>query len=661
MKSSGLKKALCRATCFLLIMGASTALGQADTGTGASAPEQFVSIDFNNVDINVFIKFISELTGKNFVIDQRVKGKVTIISPAKISVEEAYRVFESVLEVHGYTTVKAGKVYKIVPSPDARSKSIKTMIEEQAGSPEDRVVTQLVRLEFADPDNIKKLFAPLISKSSVIISYQPTNMLIITDTHSNIQRLLRILKVIDIAGIGQEISVIPLEHADATDFVNILQSVFKTTQKPKPGQGSTAIKFVADERTNTVIVSASEDDTIKIKKLIALLDKAVPRGEEKIRVYRLENATAEDLAKVLKDLSSKPASGAAKGAKTAPVVSEAVQITADKATNSLIIMADKDDYLVLEEIIKQLDIPRQMVYIEALIMEVNLNKDFRLGAEWVAGGEAAQNKRQGVYGGGFSGGASGGDPGYSMISQEQVVQVPGGGVKTITVGPPLPPGFSLGIFGESVTIGGVAFPSIGAVLQAYQKDKDVHILSTPQILTTDNEEAKIHVGKNIPFQTKGSETMGTSANVYSSYEYKDVGKTLQITPQISKDRMVRLQISLEVSDLESTTEFRPTTLKRTVETTAIVKDGHTVVIGGLIDDSFSSTDYKVPCLGEIPGIGAFFSSISDANDKTNLYVFLTPRVLGTPEEASNLYEVKRDQIESVNQGTIKVYEKNLAE
>ena len=189
-----------------------------------ASSDQFVSIDFNNVDINVFIKFMSELTSTNFVVDQRVKGKVTIISPSKISLKEAYRVFESVLEVHGYTTIKAGDIVKIVPSPDARSKNIKTLLREEAASPEDKVVTQLIPLKYASPVDIKRLFTPMVSKSSVILAYNPTNMLIITDVHSNIRRLLKILKQIDIPGIGQEITVIPIQYADAAKMVSMLNT-----------------------------------------------------------------------------------------------------------------------------------------------------------------------------------------------------------------------------------------------------------------------------------------------------------------------------------------------------------------------------------------------------------------------------------------------------
>ncbi|OEU61749.1 MAG: type II secretion system protein GspD [Desulfobacterales bacterium S5133MH16] len=598
--------------------------------------ERFISIDFNDVDLSVFIKFISELTSKNFVVDQRVKGKVTIISPSKISVKEAYKVFESVLEVHGYTTVEAGQVIKIIPSPDARSKNIETRLKEEAASPADRVVTQLIPLKFANSTEIKKLFAPLISKSSVILAYPPTNMLIVTDIYSNITRLLRILKAIDVTGMGEELSVIPLEYADSTKFVKILDSVFKTKTRPKAQASVSAIKFVADERTNTIIVLASEVETTRIKRLIHMLDRKTPRGKEKIRVYYLENANAEELAKVLQELPTKKG-GAPEGRKT-PFVSEKAKITADKATNSLIIMAGKEDYLVLEEIINKLDIPRSMVYIESLIMEVNVEKDFNLGVEWIAGGKTSIDNKETAFGGSFR--TTGGVLPSPLTLPEQ--------------------GFSLGIFSEAVTVAGITFPNLGAVVRAFKKDKDVHILSTPQILTTDNEEATITVGKNVPYQTRA----GTSdADVdYSYYEYKDVGITLKITPQISKDRLVRLNISLESTKLDELASIiendRPTTLKRTIDNTVIVKDKSTVVIGGLIDDSFSKTEYKVPCLGDIPLLNFLFKSTSSAGEKTNLFVFIVPHVIENPAEAEGIFQKKKDQIDQIREGNIKMYDNN---
>ncbi|MFC1876926.1 type II secretion system secretin GspD [Thermodesulfobacteriota bacterium] len=603
----------------------------AEKNTGQTG--KLVSIDFNNVDLNVLIKFISELTGKNFIIDQRVKGKATIISPSKISVTEAYKVFESVLEVHGFTTIQAGKIIKIVPSPDARSKNIETRLREESGAAADKVVTQLIPLKYAAASEIKKLFAPLVSKSSIILDYSPTNTLIVTDVYSNIQRLTKILEAIDILKTGLELSIVTLIYADVQDMTKALNSVFGVAvSKAKKSAGQTRIiKFVADDRTNTLIILASEGDTIKIKDLIMVLDKETPKGKETIHVYYLENAIAEDLASVLEAIPSKKAD--IKTAKTAPVVSSKARIMADKATNSLIITAEKDDYQTLEAVIRKLDIPRSMVYIECLIMEVNVEKDFLLGTEWIVGDKG--EFRGDFYGG--AGGFSGGNPGYSNL----------GGLSGGPFGvASLPAGFSLGVFGEAISVSGVTFPSLGAIVQAYKKDKDVNILSTPQILTTDNEEATINVGKNVPYQTRSAAETGTET--YSSYEYKDVGIMLKITPHISQDRFVRLTINQEVTKLDelgTTTSDRPTTFKRSIDTTVIVKDNETVVIGGLIDDSMSKTSYRVPCLGDIPIIGWLFKTDNDALEKSNLFVFLTPRVVVNPAEAQALYEIKKKQIE----------------
>jgi general secretion pathway protein D len=292
-----------------------------------------------------------------------------------------------------------------------------------------------------------------------------------------------------------------------------------------------------------------------------------------------------------------------------PVLPKEVQIVADKATNSLVITAKKQDYLILEDIIKKLDIPRSMVYLEALIMEVNVDKDFRLGVEWLGMEDFTYHGRKGGF---FSG--SGGSDDYSSLK----------GLSSVP--PSLPSGFSLGVIGEAITIGDIVFPNLGAILRAYQKDSDVNIISTPQILTTDNEEAEIKVGENVPYITK-QET--SSADIdYTTYEYKDVGVTLKITPQINQERFVRLKIFQEVIKLKKgTEEYRPTTLKRSAETTVIVKDKNTVVIGGIIGEATERGSYQVPCLGDIPGLGWFFRSISRSRNKTNLFIFITPHII----------------------------------
>ncbi len=608
----------------------------------ADAPgaDKYVTIDFNNVDITVFIKYISELTGRNFVVDQRVRGKVTIISPGKISVGEAYKVFASVLEVHGFTAVDAGEITKIVPMPDARSKNIETMLRAEAKSPDDSVVTQLIPLKYANPDEIKALFAPLISKNSVMLSYAPTNTLIVTDVYSNILRLLKILKAIDISGMGQEISVIPVENADAEKIVKLLSTVFqpKARGKKRPDPDDN-ITFVADERTNYIVVRASEVEAERVRTLIHMLDKALPQGKEKFHVRYLEHATAEDLAKVIQALPTKNGGEVKGGKAVTPVISTDVKITPDKATNSLIIMAEKDEYQVLEGIIAKLDIPRAMVFIESLIIEVKVDKDFQLGTEWVVGGQTAYDGKNIVYGGGAGAGGSFG----SALNTAS-----------------FPTGMALGVFGEGITVGAVTFPSIAAVVKAFQEDKDVHILSTPQVLTTDNEEAVISVGRNVPFQTSTSISTTTTTG---SFEYRDVGIKLKITPQISKDRMVRLVIELESTNIDElatvavTTNERltPTTFKRTVQTTAIVKDNNTIVIGGLIDDSFTNTVTKTPCLGDVPVMGWAFRSKSLSGEKTNLFVFITPRVIQSPDEASKVYTEKKEIMDEIEGGRIKMY------
>jgi general secretion pathway protein D len=630
----------------IIIAGITVTRANAASNTGNSQ-DRFVTIDFNNVDINVFIKFISELTGKNFIVDQRVRGNVTIISPTKISVAEAYKVFESVLEVNGFSTVKAGEVTKILPSPEARTSDIPTRTSTKPVRPQDQLVTQLIPLTYADADEVKRLFTPMVSKTSLIVAYDPTNTLIVTDVLSNIQRLIKILKEIDVTGVGRQISVIPLQHADSTKMVETLTALFQTRGAPKRRTTSSRddTKFVADERTNTVIVLASEVEMARVRQLIDFLDRETPRGKEKIRVYYLEYADAEEIAKVLQNLPSKETTPVkekgAVGAAGAPLLAGKVNITADKATNSLVITASSDDYTVVEEVIKKLDIPRPMVYIEAVVMEVNAQKDFSLGTQWTAAGSTNIGNKPAAVGGGFL--------------------APNSAIPALTQGV-LPQGFSFGVFTEAIDIAGIKFNNLTALIQAFKQDRDVNILQTPQILTTENEEAKINVGRNIPFQTQSSTT---DNQTFNSFEYRDVGTILKITPHISIERLVRLTIGLEVSALESTTDFRPTTLKRTIDTTVIVDDKSTIVIGGLIEDTNAVSEYKVPLLGDIPVLGWLFKVQNSSQQKTNLFIFLSPHVINNPSEAADVYGQKKttmdilrsDQSEKpqIQEGNIKLF------
>ncbi|MFP4039399.1 MAG: type II secretion system secretin GspD [Desulfosudaceae bacterium] len=621
-----------------LLPAAEQVLKQPGATAEEADDERMVSVDFNDVELTVFIKFISEITNKNFIIDDKVREKVTVISPSKISIKEAYQVFESVLEVYGYTTVESGQATKIVKSVDARTKSIATGLKDASTEAEDRVVTQIIPLTYADPEEVKKVLVPLISKTGVVLSYPSTNMLIVTDVLSNIKRLQKIIDVIDVTGIGRQLKVIPLEYADAAKLVSIMEHVFEDEAGRGRKSGSqSGIKLIAAERANAVVVLASQAELKQVKKLVGMLDKEVPQGKERIHVHYLKNADAEEMAEVLMNLpQDKDGEGA--GAARAPVISKDVRINADSATNSLIIMAERSDYRVLRDIIEKLDIPRSMVYIECLIMEVSVDSDFNLGMEWMAMNDGTYDGKTGAYGGGF-GGAS--ETGYSNVFN-LVAPSNEAGLGT------LPPGFSLGAFGEAIKIGDVTFPNVAAIAQAYKKDKDVHILSTPQIMTTNNTEASITVGKNIPYLTKVGTTASTET--YSNYEYKDVGISLKIRPQINENRLIRLDLTQEVTRLDQLTtvsDERPATLKRTIETNVIVHDQHTIVIGGLIDDSMSNVEHKVPCLGDVPLLGWLFKGISDSREKSNLFVFLTPRVIKSFDEAEDVVEDKRTNIENL--------------
>ena len=413
--------------------------------------KRYVTIDFDNVDISVLVKFVSELTGKNFIIDDKVKGKVTIISPKKIPLEDVYKVFLSVLEVNGFTVVPAGNMTKIIPATLAREKSLETRTKKELADPEDRMVTQIIPLERANPDEIKRILDPIISKSSSVLSYPPAGILVITDYLSNIKRLQEIILALDVEGAGDQISYIPIQNASASEVVKSLTTIFQQRRA-----NTAVIKVVPDSRTNSIIILASGADTESVRKLVAFMDKDVPRGESNIQVYRLQNSNAEDLAKVLnnivKDSGASAATGSAVAAQKAlaPVVSKNVQVVPDKATNTLVVMAEREDYKILESIIKQLDVPRPMVYIEALIMEVDANKDFKLGVEWrglkdtgkVSGVDTGQSAAF-VGSGGASSTTTGGYNIFDTLTQTA-----------------FPPGFSMGIIGAGITIGGVVFPNI---------------------------------------------------------------------------------------------------------------------------------------------------------------------------------------------------------
>ncbi len=599
--------------------------------TSADSSQRFITIDFDNVDIRLFIKYISELTGKNFIIDKTVKGTVSIISPTRISEDEAYRVFESVLSVNGFTTIKAGTMIKIMPTVRARTENIDTLHHGMTSQPEDRIVTQLIPLTHTTPREMKKVLAPLISKTSVVIAHTQSGMLIVTDTLSNIQKLLSIIESLDVDYTSDEMEVVPLAYASASSLATTINAIFNRAAVRKKGSSApTGIKVVPYDRINALILLAGPGDILRVKRLIAMLDEEPEQDEGNIQVVYLQHARAKDLAAVLTALpGQQPAK--TKGPQKAPSISKDVKIMPDEETNALIITASRSEFKALENVIKRLDIPRRMVYLEALILEVDTEANFDVGVKWIGGGSFADNT--GAVLGGFGGG-----DGFGMGDAI------GPGGLNASVGQ----GFSLGVLKQGIEIAGITFPNIAAVLKAYKNDSDINIIATPQILTTDNKLAEISVGENIPYLST-SNTADTSERGFENYEYKDVATRLTITPQINQADTLRLEIATEVSKIKSLGlgGVRPTTFKRTANTTVLVQDSDTIVIGGIIGHDATEGDTKVPLLGDIPFLGWLFKTHSTTHRKTNMFIFITPRIIKNPADMARITMTKEEQLGKV--------------
>lgn len=643
-------------SCFLILFFAALTLATPSLQAApASAPaknqgsDRFITIDFNNVDIHLFIKYISELTGKNFVVDKAVQGNVTIISPTKISEDEAYQLFESVLEVNGFATVPSGSITKILPASRALTQNTSTIRHGNPSQPEDKIVTQLIPLRYTTPDEMKKVLAPLVSKTSVVIAHTQSGMLIVTETLSNIQKLLTIIESLDVPLSDEEIEVIPLKHASATVAATSINALFPQSGAAAKGAPNTALKVVAYEPINSIILVASPMHAARVKRLIAMMDTEMKQNEGNIHVVYLQHATAKELSTVLTALPGQQSSDPTKKGE-APAISKDVKIMPDTETNSLIITASRSEFKELENVIKKLDIPRRMVYLEALIMEVDADSTFNVGVNWLGVGN--YDGGDGHILTGFGGTAG------TALSSVIGSKLDDAGKLAATTDPGVGPGFSLGVLHQGIEIGGVTFPDLAAVLKAYKGDSHVNVIATPQILTTDNKKAEISVGENVPYLTRTQAaidtTTGSSGVInndyesigYQNYEYKDIATKLTITPQINQADILRLEIATEVSKLKAGSESdKPTTFKRTATTTVLVKDNNTIVIGGIIGQDETESENKVPLLGDIPVVGWLFKEKNTKQLKTNMFIFITPRIIKNPGDMEGVTDLKTDAVE----------------
>ncbi len=598
---------------------------------GAGDNSQKITINLTDVDLKTFITFMSKVTGKNFVLDERVRGKkITIVAPTPISVQEAYKVMESVLEVYGYTTIPAGNIIKIEPVRDARRRY--TPLLSGRARVQDRYVIQLVRIKNVSAEDVRRAIVNMVSREGLVVAFRPTNLLIIIDLESNIKKLLPVIKKMDVAPGEGILRVFKLRYASADYITRTLMRIFPSLQREETRKGiSSPFVVVPYPRLNMVIVLASPSLMDRVEMLISKIDVPSSVEEGNIHVVKLQNALAEDLARVLTGLAGAKVSGSSKGSARA-VISKETRIVADKATNSLIITASPQEFSTIEKIIKKLDVPRKQVFIEALIMEVSGEDSFEWGINWQAMGTFGGGRSRSLFMGAINGaiGTTASDVEKNFLQQSAFSRFAFG----ILSFP-----FSYDINHDGVISSNERFYNLGSFIRATRTNNRVDIISHPQLMVVENQEATVIVAENRPFQTK-IET--TNDENYASYEYKDIGITLKVTPQINENGLVKMRIYQEVSRVDETMSsssiysLRPITKKRSTETTVEVKDGQTIVISGLIEEQNTNNRSGVPILSHIPLIGYLFKTIKRDRTKKNLMVFITPHIIRTEEDVRRL-------------------------
>ncbi len=656
-----------------------------------------IHIDYDNAEIKDVIKDFAEKTGRNFLIDPKIAGKVTIIAPKPVSIDEAYEAFLAALDSAGFTTVVEARFSKgkfkgkpmltrILTAAAAKTEPLE--LYKGAYTPRSaNLITRLIQVENISVDEISKVIQKWVSSAGDLLAYAPSNTLILTDSANNIRRIVELINELDISAPQQKMEIFQIEHAEASAIVEIIRELYgeaASAPAPKPtkkkrrnkkkgkkaaakkasatsvGQETSFIgKMLADERTNSIIVLATEKSLLEIQDLIAQLDyETDPFSASDIQVVYLEHAKAEELSQTLNSLiqqSNQRAtqrknknkkgkeSGTTRGGKPGSLggnFQDEVRITHDSATNALVVTASRDDYRRLRKVIDLLDIPRKQVFVETVIMEVSDSDRRDTGASWHGG-------RPGE-----------GEGGINILGARGSQSV---NLGTALLDGSLLGGLALGIFGQSINVplpgieGGFDIPAFGLVLRALQEDSSTNVLSSPNILTLDNEEATIEIGETVPFPTGGS--LGALAGAAGaaggfggfpsiSFSREDVGIILRITPQINESDYVTMDVYQEISEVKegSTADVLssggPTTTKRSAETHVMVRSNQTIVIGGLMQEVETESESKVPILGDIPLIGFFFRNKAKTKRKTNLLIFLTPHVIDSPEDLQEVYRIK---------------------
>ncbi|OOG59231.1 type II secretion system secretin GspD [Polaromonas sp. C04] len=640
-------------------------------------PGEPVTLNFANADIDAVARTMAAISGRNVVVDPRVKGTITLVTDKPVSAKAALNQFLAALRLQGFTMIDTEGLYKVVPEADAKLQSTNVSVSDRGGSVTaagNQIVTKIFRLNFETANNLVPVLRPLISPNNTINVNPGTNSLVITDYADNLQRIGRIIAALDVSN-ASDVEIIPLKNAIATDLAPLILRLVETSGTPAAagqGQADTSFKttLIAEPRSNSLILRAANPARVAlVKSLVERLDRPGADGSNpagNIYVVYLKNADATKMAATLRAALSGEVRGsttasagsglsttatptaATTGASTSALTAAGAsvqasaqpstggQIQADPATNSLIITAPEPQYRQLRAVIDKLDGRRAQVLVESLIAEVSTDKAAQFGVQWQALlGNHGNNV--GVLGTNFT---NGGTNIFSLASSIN---------STGTV----PASSAGGNFGIAHKTAGMF--SLGALANLLQSTGDGNVLSTPTLLTLDNEEAKIVVGQNVPFVTgqyTNNNTSNGSVNPFTTVERKDVGLTLRVKPQISEDGTIKLTIYQEVSAVQASTLNNlngPTTTIRSIASTVLVGDGDIVVLGGLLQDDYSASQQKVPGLGDVPLLGALFRSDTRERTKTNLMVFLRPVVVRDGAETGALSFDRYDLMRGVQQ------------
>jgi general secretion pathway protein D len=660
---------------------------------------------FEKVEIEKLVQTVADATCKTFILPENVRGRISIVGPEngrlEVSADEFYATFLSALDANGLAAVPNGRFLKIVDKRSAKQNTIPTIVDPDASyTTNEQMLTKVFKIRYTDAEPLRGILQQMVSKDGDVIAYPP-DTLIINDTGANMHRLQKIINQLDSRSSSDEIKTVQIRYAAAQDVATTLQRLFESKGtgrgtragtshpppmppgapgQPPPGGGDsgggpvTLSQLIPDERTNKLIIVASPAAFDRIQRLINEIDVPIS-GEGRINVYYLENGNAEDISSTLQALAqgtaNRPRQGAAGnppnvppqrrggnnppseagGVQAAELFSGEVKISADKATNSLVIIASQSDYKNLTRVIEKLDIPRRQVFVEAVIMEVNLDRNSEAGINLHQG--FSLNGNPGIAGTKYT--KSGTPPSFSLASLANM-----GGVLAGVQS------------GSTLKVLGLEFPSFGVVLHALQQSSDVNVLSTPHLLTSDNEEAEITVGQNVPFQagfqpsSLGLATtnpnltgnnvnnninnsmlnnplasLGGLGNLFAPINRQNVELKLTVKPQINESDYIRLVINEQTEEIASQDPvLGPTTSKRSAKTTVVARNQETVVIGGIMQDRTIESVAKVPVLGDIPILGHLFREQTHRRVKTNLLLFLTPYIIKDNSDFRIIFERK---------------------